>query len=188
MSGVRGNIDAQNLYTALQLNSPQRLRKASSVPLDATAGSVDNLNTITTEYRQFQANVSANDTVVFYFHSHGGPLLKYGLNIVELGISVDYIDGNSQIDAADIANLLNLLANSTRKVVILDACHTGDIANYLAHNVPNISVLSASSAYQETVGEILSTAGLLLPRLTGQESLQTRLSLSFIAGFLTSIK
>jgi len=151
MNGVRGDIDATNIYSALQ--SDLSVDQYTIVPLDATESSAHNFNIIATQFNEFTARVCADDTIVFYVSSHAGPLQENGVPIIEFGVSDDF-NSNNQMDSAYVANLLNSLPTSTRKIVILDGCSSGGIAISLADMVKNISILASASAYPVTVGGV----------------------------------
>jgi Leucine-rich repeat (LRR) protein len=151
-----GDLDATNLYNALEANLSSVFNQAASVvvPLSATSTSINNLNAITTQFYQFTNNVCPNDTVVFYVNTHGGIATQYGLPSPQLSLASDYAN-NLIFNTTYIAGLLNSLPSSTRKVVILDACHSGWIGNLLVDSVPNTSALAACSGQLETIAGIL---------------------------------
>ena len=156
MNNVRGDLDAADLYYSLQTDLSSIFKQGTTVPLDATASSADNLNIIDAEFNVFLGGVCPNDTVVFYVSSHGNTYAsQYSLPGVQLLVSADYAT-HSGLTTTFIANILDSLPSSTRKVVILDACHSGGIASLLADSVANISILASCSAYMLTIAGITS--------------------------------
>lgn len=151
--GLRGDINASNLYNAFQTDLPSVFNQGTSatVPLSASSTSLNNLNTITAQFNQFKNGVYSNDTIVFYVDTHAG--LDGALGI-QISLASDY-NNNPVFAGPEIADLLNSLPSSTRKVVILDCCHAGGIANYLVGAVPNASALAASSGTLEYIGNII---------------------------------
>jgi hypothetical protein len=120
------------------------------VVLDATLTSANNMNIISNQFNIFTNGINTNDTVVFYVSTHGGiiqPDYGYGPANIELGISDDL---SHTLTAGSIGTMLESLANSIRKIVILDACHSGGVAEGLSTSVPNISILAACSDIGET--------------------------------------
>jgi hypothetical protein len=151
MSGVRGDLDATDLYGHLQTDLSSIFNQMTSaiVPLDATQSSVNNLSTISSEFTQFMNSICPNDTVVYYASSHGGVVEENNIPTFAIGVSADFATGNN-LDAVFIANLLNMLPNSTRKIVILYACQSAGLAPYLSTSVKNISILASAAAYPFT--------------------------------------
>lgn len=154
LSGVRGDIDATNLYNHLKTDLSSVFGQGTIVPLDATLSSANNLSTITSQFNQFATSVYTNDTVVFYASSHA-LIWNFGAGITgfTLWLSSDG-PNNPGLTYSEFASLLNGLPNSVRKVVILDACHAGGIGDYLANSVKNISILASGFANPVTVGGI----------------------------------
>ena len=150
LSGVRGDIDATNLYNHLKTDLSSIFGQGTIVPLDATLSSANNLSTITSQFNQFATSVYTNDTIIFYVSSHGGiiePQDGYGPANIEIAISDDLA---SVFTAGSIGTTLESLPKSTRKIVILDTCHSGGVGEALASSVQNISILAACSAIGTT--------------------------------------
>jgi hypothetical protein len=147
MNNVSGDVDAADLYLSLWIDlSPIFNLGSMIVSLDAANSTDANLNIINADFNTFMGSVCSNDTVVFYASSHGNPYTVYnGPSGFTVLLSSDYATHEGLSDRY-IANLLNSLPSSTRKVVILDSCHSGGIGEYLANSVANISILVASSA------------------------------------------
>lgn len=139
LNNVRGDIDATNLYSHLETDLGSIFKSGSIVYLDATGTVAGNLNIISSRFRQFTNSVCPNDTVVFYVSSHG--TINYG---AQIDVSTNLADG---ITASYSAALLNSLPATARKIVFLDACHSGAVAYGLDDNVPNIAILAASLGY-----------------------------------------
>jgi Carboxypeptidase regulatory-like domain len=76
---LRGDIDATNLYNALQSNLS--VNQYDIVPLDASRGSINNLNTIESQFSQFAGEVCPNDTIIVYINTHAGYDPPYGVQI-----------------------------------------------------------------------------------------------------------
>jgi hypothetical protein len=154
LSGVRGDIDASNLYNHLKTDLSSTFKHGTIVPLDATLTSANNLNIITSQFNQFATSVATNDTVVFYGSSHAViGNFSDGTSGFVLWLSSDG-PSHPGLTYSEFASLLNGLPNSVRKIVILDACHAGGIGDYLANSVKNISILASGFANPVTVGGI----------------------------------
>lgn len=151
--GLRGDNCAASLNNTLQSDLSSTFNPSASitVSLDASRSSIDNLSTVTTVFDEFKNVVCPNDIVVFYVNSHAGNDGVFG---IQISLASDY--GNNPVFAGpEIAELLNLLPASSKKVVILDCCHGGGIANYLVGAAPNTSALAASAGTLEYIGNIV---------------------------------
>lgn len=150
---LRGDIGATELYYHLRSDLSSVCKPGTVVTLDAAATSISNLNAIITQFYQFTNNVCPNDTVVFYVDCHAGDA---GTDGIQISLASDY-DNNPVFDGITIADMLDSLPTSTRKIVILDMCHSGGIAEELVDFVPNTAALAACAATQ--VAQFVCSAG-----------------------------
>jgi hypothetical protein len=153
MRNVRGDLDAMDLASALQSALPNRLGQSALVSLVATESGQNNLNTISSNFKQFTPSARAIDTVLFYAASHANAYsFVNGPTGFQIDVASDYVTKPSLTDRT-LAGLLGLLPEVTRKVVILDVCHAGGIGDYLAKSLYDTSTLAACSASGTTASE-----------------------------------
>jgi len=150
---LRGDIGATELYYHLRSDLSSICNAGTVVSLDASATTIYNLDAITTQFRQFTNSVFTNDTVVFYVDCHAGVSGLYG---IQISLASDYYS-YPVFDALTIAGMLDSLPATTRKVVILDTCHSGGIAEELVDSVANTEALAACSA--TSVAQYVCNAG-----------------------------
>jgi len=150
---LRGDIGATELYYHFRSDLSSICNTGTIVSLDASATTIDNLNAIITQFGQFTNSVFTNDTVVFYVDCHAGVSGLYG---IQISLASDY-SSYPVFDALTIAGMLDSLPATTRKVVILDTCHSGGIAEELVDSVANTAALAACSA--ASVAQYVCSAG-----------------------------
>jgi hypothetical protein len=151
MNGVRGDLDAQNLYNHLKGDLVSSFKQGSVVLLNATQSSANNLNLITTQFQNFANNVCPSDTVVIYASSHGDNYTLTGGGGGSQVIVSEDTATYSGMTSQYIKGLINLLPVQANVIVILDTCHSGGIAQYLVNSYNDISVLAATSVDQENI-------------------------------------
>jgi hypothetical protein len=138
---LRGDVCATELYFHLRSDLSSVCKPGTVVTLNAAEGSDANVARIMSQFNQFTNNVCPNDTVVFYVDSHAG---CDGLFGIQISLASDYND-NPVFDAFVIADMLANLPSSTRKVLILDTCHSGGIAEEVVDFLSNTEALAACS-------------------------------------------
>jgi hypothetical protein len=157
---VRGDLDADNLGNRLNADI-STYSYGLSIHVDATRTAVQNLQSIAQAFAGFRSSVAPGDTVIFFVSTHGDEYVyPPSIHDVELLVSpVPLIDGSNGITATWLASQLNSLDVTTRKIVILDACHAGQVGARLLSLVPNVAILSAATANTTADADPLNGSG-----------------------------